>query len=145
MSLFTLRPPSKKYVPDNDDRLAAVGEHLLALLAEPPDELADLVACCGRRPPTPGAGGGWHSWTRLRPRLTARAGMVGKEARVRQIQQWSAWKLATAGKIELAATPQRGQCGRIRFARIAPPAPPMQPASAHEWAVRGSHAEAARA
>jgi hypothetical protein len=141
MTLTLLRPPVRNYLPSNTDRLDFIGAHVLALLAEEPDPLADLVAMAGRRAPI---GAGWHGYPRLRVKITARAGLVGTDSRNRQVVQWSMWRLATLGKIELAATPQRGQCGRIRFARLAPKSLPVPSPMAHEWAARGSRPGASR-
>jgi hypothetical protein len=143
MTLSLLRPPAKYYLPSNTDRLDSIGTHILALLAEEPDPLADLIAMIGRRPP-PGAG--WHGYPRLRAKITAAAGLAGREARDRQVTQWAMWRLATAGKIELAATPVRGACGRLRFARLAPAEGAVPTPRGHGWdPPAGAHAEVSRA
>ena len=140
MTLTLLRPPKRKYVPVNADRLDAIGLVVLALLAEEPDPLADLIAAIGRRAPD---GPGWHGYPRLRAKITARAGLPGTESRNRQIVQWSCWRLAVAGKIELAATPVRGACGRIRYARLVPRPPTVVVPGGHGWpAPFRSHAGA---
>jgi hypothetical protein len=144
MTLTLLRPPVKDYLPSNTDRLDAIGGHVLKLLAEEPDPLADLVAMVGRKPPPSDGGCRWHGYPRLRPKITAAAGLAGTEARNRQVVQWSMWRLATAGKIELAATPVRGQCGRIRFARLVPPSAAVPTPLAHGWAVPHAYPEASR-
>jgi hypothetical protein len=142
MSLSLIRPPSRQYLPANLDRLDAIGAAALALLAEEPDHLADLIAMLGRRPP-PGAG--WHGFPRLRPKIMSAAGLPGCGSHGRLMLQWSLWRLALAGRIELAGTAVRGsECGRIRFARIAPATDAVSTPSAHEWAVSGAHAEAPR-
>jgi hypothetical protein len=129
--------PKPIYEPDNSDRLDAVGEHLLALLAEPPDEMADRVASCGRKPPADGQRN-WHAWVRLGPRLFARAGLVASRNRCCQIAQWSCWRLFRRGAVSIATTPMAGCRGRLRFVRLsASVAGSATPA--HPWSVPGAH------
>lgn len=124
--------------PCSEDRLAGVASYILELLREEPDRLAMLAAANGRRPP-PGAG--WICWAYLTPRIAARAGLVGVASLKLHTLQWSAWRLARRGEVELALTPMKRSLGRIRWARLTPRVVPVP--AAHPFFVFRAHREAA--